>query len=312
VTTVWFHEGVDIMRRLVPFAVFLYLVSVSAIAAVKDCQSLNAWKDYKVPMPERLGGGSVTLYAYQRWPSYLPKYYLDAQVVVLNGGRGVVDCNADIYGNIGSTASYYWRQAIMVDFDYFAGGRNTLEKAAAHVVETLNYLVDEGYLRSTFYLMGGSAGTAIMSAGLDYNPTFVKRVERAIFVSGPFTDIERSEVLNPAITTLMDHYNIARIDSLDITLPYNPNRYNQWIKPIMDKKGLRFFVAEDDFVFCGYPNACMAGNMDEEFLDWLSIATDDTETRESLENLGILHIYPRGGHNLFSTHPELLHDALKW
>ncbi|MES9992834.1 MAG: hypothetical protein ABW098_12820 [Candidatus Thiodiazotropha sp.] len=293
------------MKRalLLPFFIWTIFSSMS----ISACPGVSAWQEHSRTDPY---GNSFSLYSYRRWPSYLPGFYLDPQVVVLNGGNGGVDCtNSVMYNAIGSKASYYWRQAITLDLNYWANGRNTIQQAASYVVATLNKLVNEGYLRPSFYLIGGSAGSAVISAALDYHPSFMNRVERAIFVSGPFTDITRTDVTNGnAVAQLMDINGITRLDSLNISMPYDPTRYNRWIKPIMDKKGLRFFVAEDDNVFCE-PSSCSAGTMYEEFLNWVSIATDDTENRASLENLGILWVYPQGGHDLFNTHPELLNDA---
>jgi hypothetical protein len=108
----------------------------------------------------------------------------------------------------------------------------------------------------------------------------------------------------------MKDNNITHLDSLNYALPYYPNRYNQWMKPLLDKNALRFFVAQDDEVFCGYFN-CVVGTMYEEFLNWLSIATANTENRASYERKGALWVFPQGGHDLFNSHPELLHDAFR-
>jgi pimeloyl-ACP methyl ester carboxylesterase len=312
-------------RKLI---LFLFFVVFSDLSLSDELCTLSGWNKHEVSVEieddnEANGFRSETiiLHSYRRWPSYLPGYTLDPQVIVLNGGIGAVDCDSTVmYNNIGSKASYNWRQAITLDLNYWENGRNTVEKAATYVVDILNQLVEAGYLKSSFYLMGGSAGTAIISAALDHHPSFMNRVDRAIFVSGPFTDISQGNIYNTDILGIMTNYSIAELVSLKNGMVYDPTRYNQWIKPIMDKNGLRFYVAEDDDVFCrdfsdlttdSTPPECPTGTMYDEFLNWVHDATDGTENRASLENLGVLWVYQQGGHDLMETHPELLNSAFE-
>jgi pimeloyl-ACP methyl ester carboxylesterase len=298
--------------KSIVFSCCLFIISFS----VSACPSVSGWHEASITDAD---GKSRSLFAYQRWLPYLPGMYLDPQVIFLTGGTGSVECDASYYEDIASKASYNGRQAIIIDLDYWKQDdsipdRTTLEETAAYVVATLEKLVDEGYLRPSFYIMGQSAGAAVISAALDYHPSFVERVERAIFVSGPFTDIHRQEVTEPTIMGMMDSNDIKQLDSLDYSLSYSADRYKQWVEPIMAKNGFRIYVAEDDNVACEHEREyyCETGNMYEEFINWLSIATAGTLSRESLENTGILRVYPQGGHNLLLTHTELLNDAFSW
>ena len=298
------------MKFKITFLLMLFLIASSdlALASSPECPKWTKWERTLT------SGRQVTLWSYDQWPSYMPEhnFTLQPQVVVLNGNDGKMPCQTQsgTTTNIGSYASAYWRQAIMIDFDYFGDGqRNTFELAAAHVVATIKDLIADGYLRNTFYLMSGSSGTAVLSAALDFHPDFVDHVERAIFVSGPFTDIYRMFVYNTAVQNLMDENNITHIKSLDYNLSYIPDRSNQWFTPLMNRDGLRFVVAEDDYIFC-HPDDCyITGTLYEEFLKWVKHATNDHHTQSSLENAGYLQVYPTGGHDLFETRTELFHFA---
>ncbi|MCK5882921.1 MAG: hypothetical protein KAG61_04470 [Bacteriovoracaceae bacterium] len=270
--------------------------------------------------------GSEGLLANENWNTYevnisgttvLVNEYKDSyadKVLLLPGGTGVTDgkpstLNNIIEGQTGLAQAYAakGKQLVFLLLPYFEDGRNSIEKAAQEVLNIIDYALDIGYLKPNYTLVGGSAGTLMISAMLDFNQVgevtnqrLIDNVGRVVMLSGPYNNAQdNSDFQSQEIINLMEANNVTKLTSLDPSLNIH-DRWGMYLDKLVNKGGLRIVVGSNDNILCKDDTRCNV-SMDLGTNSWIQEVTKDYDGK-GLYSIGdlpdIVKVVEGSGHAL--------------
>jgi hypothetical protein len=291
------------MSGKLKLATILLLISVglNAAAATNDCgyYNPNNWYKFKILDSEL---APITLWAYRFSKPYKPGKLTQTQMLLLNGKVGRIPCGSKIAGritNMGHRAAAHGVQLLMIDWDYWGNGHNTVAKGGLYVANTVDRLVREGYMRPRMAVMGVSGGGLALSGWLDFGQDRqADRVARAVFVSSPVNGIDRNNVTSTVLKKLMEDYDMKEIESLNASRTAS-NRWTSWLQPLRGSNNLKIYTASFDYTWCKDQLRCSLGSLTEMATKWYADArADQSLTVGRLVNADILHVYPTSDHDL--------------
>jgi hypothetical protein len=227
------------------------------------------------------------------------------QVVVLTGGLGSIEDNQITdYDYMGQYFAARGRQVVVLSFDYYGTFAHNTRDAAQNTGNTIRSVIDKKLIDPGFWLYATAGGSLMAISMLDYDMRDSKYhnrlldvCDRVILISGPVHGIKKSVIENPLLVSLMTSKKVNSLDSLNPNLT-SSQRYTQWMGPLLEKNGLRFVYASDDYVYCENPTSpCDAPSIPEAVNAWIVKATGFLRNSQSFVIMGILKILPSGGHD---------------
>ncbi|HIF61180.1 MAG TPA: hypothetical protein EYQ26_17115 [Rhodospirillales bacterium] len=274
---------------------------------VADAVEPPAWEKTDVVVSDT----AISLYQYGE--------HREDKVFMLMGGSGEIPKNLD-FENLNVLAKSYasdGKQLIMVSMPYFEDERDSIQKASQEVLNILNIAVQSGYLQSGYTLIGGSAGTLMISSMLDFDQTaepspydkingngvegrLIDNVGEVILLAGPHHNAHYF-LDNAHIEGLMDRYNVTALTSLDETIDFQ-DRWGMYLEKLAPN--LKIVVGDRDHMICSDendPQLPCSPDMDDAINLWVETVTDGQYILEDLEDFGIAKMIEGEGHNLTVT-----------
>lgn len=251
------------------------LLSISLIGSIEAVANEH-WNSYEYT----ISGTTVLVNEY--------KEVYEDKVLLLPGGAGVTDGTQKSIGNtlegqlaLAQAYAAKGKQLVFLHIPYFEDGRDTIEKAAQEVLNIIDTAVNIGYLKPNYTLVGGSAGTLMISAMLDFNQVgevtnqrLIDNVGRVVMLSGPHNNAQDDpDFQSESILNLMAKHNVTALTSLDTSLNVN-DRWAMYLNKLVNNGGLRVVVGSNDNILCKSDTHCDV-SMDKATNRWVRELTSD-------------------------------------
>ncbi|WP_143735974.1 hypothetical protein [Methyloprofundus sedimenti] len=210
------------------------------------------------------------------------------KVILLPGGSGIThgsttEIKATLKGQneLGAAYAARGKQLVFVHLPYFAEGRNTIKMASQEVLNIIDVALATGFLKKNYTLIGGAAGTFMISSMFDFNQKgeitnqrLIDNVGRVVMLSGPHNNAqENSDFQSAFILDLMDQYDLTTLTSLDTSLTVH-DRWTMYLDKLINGGGVRIVIGGSDHLLCKYDSPCDV-SMHKVTDDWIQELTSE-------------------------------------
>lgn len=257
---------------------FLFVTSASA-----------QWASHNVS----ISGTNITVYEYGSAKSQ--------KAVLLAGGDGIITSQAmvDQQSAMGDAYASDDVQLIFLSIPYFQGNRNTVQKASQEVLNILDFARQVGYLKPGYTLIGGSAGSLIISSMFDFNQRYegtgarlIDYVGRVAMVAGPH---HNALIQGDFIQDLLDENSLSALTSLNEGISFS-TRWSNYLEKLVQTNGLRIVINDRDYVLCSNLATYCSSAMHLVTNRWVQTLTDQLYDLSGLESYGIAKVVSAVGH----------------